>query len=759
MQGNDQFLRWAIFCTAFFAMFPTSPMQAQASEKMALQSDNAHLVFPSSAPGQWGLGLRLTAGGQAAAEFSQPAPLAVEVVDESGAATWLAGAYQSVSPSGNECVCAGRLQSANGTQFRVTDTYQALPNLGAFTLTRQVEILATSPQDKGFSSRFSLSPVMPTAMKNCEFFAPGIWYKNNAHVPPKALASHPDDGVFLFREDRLPLPVMMQRDTRSGVTLSLAHLGGVPTTFAGEDGLNRIIDARLGFGSLGIINTDNPSPVFQFPGTEGERTYIYGASLDGNHWAYRSHPISAGFSHRYRLLIQMGRTSDFPTAVRRAWQTVYDLQNPPIIKADLAKAYRDGIGLLDAYTRAYNGVTSVPFAATVPDGKVSDTSSQMGFVGEALPSAYLLLRDSLDTDNADAAARASAVLDFWASHSLTPSGVPKTWYDIHPDGTWTFRDYHTFLRVASDGADGMLQAWNVARQHGRDRPEWLAFCRRYGNWLVQAQNADGSYFREYGFDGLPIERSKDTTDQPIRFLSDLFLATGDERYKQAALRAGEFCLHSVHEAYAYVGGTPDNPNVMDKEAGMMALDAFLSLYDLMADKRWLTAAVQAAWYSETWVYAWNIPMPDGDPKMVFPKNRTTVGLSLIATGHSGSDTYMAAAPFLFYRLFLLTGEPHFREMARLLLYDTKQLLDWDGTLGYAYPGLQTEALSLPPRRGHGVTHWLPWLTVTQLEPLVSLKEVFGSYDIDSIEKLPLAERRRRNAQFSKTRGFVLKSIL
>ena len=71
--------------------------------------------------------------------------------------------------------------------------------------------------------------------------------------------------------------------------------------------------------------------------------------------------------------------------------------------------------------------------------------------------------------------------------------------------------------------------------------------------------------------------------------------------------AGDFCLHSVHESYAYVGGTPDNPNVMDKEAGMMALDAFLSLFDMTRDPRWLTAATQAAHYSETWVYCWGIP--------------------------------------------------------------------------------------------------------------------------------------------------------
>ncbi len=82
-------------------------------------------------------------------------------------------------------------------------------------------------------------------------------------------------------------------------------------------------------------------------------------------------------------------------------------------------------------------------------------------------------------------------------------------------------------------------------------------------------------------------------------------------------------------------------------------------------------------------------------------------------------------------------------------------LDWDGILGCALPGLQTKVL-VPPR-GHGVTHWLPWLTVAQLEPILRLHKVFGSDDIDEIEKLPLPEPGRRNGQFSKTHGFVLKS--
>ena len=693
----------------------------------------------------------------------QDAPLAVEVVDMKGTAVWLTGAYDRVTLTAGELVCKGAVTTMHGMQFRFMDVYAPLPGITAFTLTRHIQIATPSPEDKGFSSRFSLSPVSPTAMTDCDFFAPGIWYKDNAHVPPRALASHLTDRYFLFREDRLPLPLIMQRDRRSGETLTLAHLGGDPATFAGEDGLDRIVDDRMQFGAVGIQNTDGPAPTFQFPGTEGERTYTYGGSLEGNRWAYRSHPVRVGVAHHYRLLIQVGHTVDFPAALRRAWRTVYALENPPVARVNLSKVYRDGVGLLNAVIRPYNGVISVPFAASVPDGRVVDTSSQMGFVGQALPAAALLLQGSLETGDAGGAARASDVVDFWARHSLTPSGLPRTWYDIHLDGTYTWRDYHTFLRVASDGMDGALQAWNVERRRGQDRPEWLAFCRRYGDWLARSQNTDGSWFREYSFDGQPAVRStdanskypraKDTTDHPIPFLVDLYKATGDVRYRDAAQRAGEFCLHSVHDEYAYVGGTPDNPNVLDKEGGMMALDAFLALYDVAQDPRWLAAATQAADYSMTWVYCWNILMPPSDPKIVFPKGHRTEGLSLIATGHSGADTYMAAAPFFLYRLSLLTGDAHYRDMARLLLHDTKQLLDWDGTLGYALPGLQTEALSLPPLRGHGTTHWLPWLTVAQLTPLVHLRDVFGSFDIEEIERMPETERLRHQSAFSKSRGF------
>ena len=226
----------------------------------------------------------------------------------------------------------------------------------------------------------------------------------------------------------------------------------------------------------------------------------------------------------------------------------------------------------------------------------------------------------------------------------------------------------------------------------------------------------------------------------------------EKKYLATAQRTAEYGYSNIHEAFAYIGGTPDNPNVIDKEAGLIALDAFLAIYDVSGDKRWLDAAVRAADFAETWMYGWAVPIPEGGPATSFPRGRQSIGLSIIATGHSGADLFMAGAPFLYYRLYVYTGDAHYADVARLALYNTRRFVDVNGSMGYAHPGLCTEALSLAPPRGQGVNAWLPWLTVSMIEPLARLEETFGSMDIRIPDPAELEKLRAHNKLFARTRG-------
>ena len=186
---------------------------------------------------------------------------------------------------------------------------------------------------------------------------------------------------------------------------------------------------------------------------------------------------------------------------------------------------------------------------------------------------------------------------------------------------------------------------------------------------------------------------------------------------------------------------------------MIALEAFLALHDLTGEPRWLVAAEQAADYAETWVYCWNVPL-SADNESVYPRGAATTGFSLIACGHSGADLFMAIAPFPFYRLYLKTGDPHYADMARQLLYNPRQSVDHLGELGYGHPGLCTEAVSLAPPRGHGVDAWLPWLSFNMIEPLVRLRDTYGFMDAHTAFGPELSELRRSDQAFARRRGLL-----
>ena len=120
-----------------------------------------------------------------------------------------------------------------------------------------------------------------------------------------------------------------------------------------------------------------------------------------------------------------------------------------------------------------------------------------------------------------------------------------------------------------------------------------------------------------------------------------------------------------------------------------------------------------------------MPVNGDDPATVYPPprtNRSTLGASLIASGQSGADNFMASCWYDYRRLHALTGDAHFLAVSEFLSAATAQVVNWDGGLGYKYRGLMNEAVSLSVPRGHGVRKWLPWLTVAVLRPLVQEQE-------------------------------------
>jgi len=743
---------------AFLLCLLSPVTSSRAQTGFTIPSGSAQLQI-QSVTGGYGVRIQLT---NSPGGYEQVYPMAVEVVDEGGAATWVSAPYSAVEDLGGEVYrCRGNVTSANGSVFGFTDTFRAPDDTGTFKADRSVVVATADSHDRGFSTRLALRHSVSGQMSDHEFFMPSVWYGTNAAVGDTALAHTMTDDSYWVREDRLPLPLFMLRERASGMTFAVIHQNPNGGTFAGEDGLNRIIDGRMQFASLGMENNTQPLVGLVFPGTEGERTLVFGASTN-KRWALRSHPVTPGFAQSYSLVMRLTTEPDFPTAMEQTWTAAHTLFNPATYNCDLNVVYSDAVNVLDRYWMSINAAPGEPFRIPFPSGIVSDPldyNYQMGFVGMQLPNAAILIRGGLNTTNSGLRSKGEQMVDWWASHSLTTAGCPKTWYDPHPQ---TWRSYPTYLRVACDGMIGMLRAWNQEQKHGISKSNWLNACIRFGDWLISRQNADGSIARSFDpASNAPVETAPGNTSHMIRYLTELYLATGSVRFKHAALSAGDYIDTHVYRNFSYVGGTPDNANVPDKEAASMALRAFTALYDLTREVRWRDAAVQTAHYYATWIYSWNIPIPAADPRVVYPLSRQTTGLSIIATGNGGCDSYAATDAFEVYRLYLFTGDTRLLDQARMMLYNTKQPLDWDSAdpLGYGDPGLFNEALTLVVPRGHGVDYYLPWQTANYMEPMIDLSDAFGSYSIDAIEQKPWVTRQAENKVYSNNRGYVLSQLL
>ena len=747
---------WISVCMGLIRGIPLS-RAADLVEGKSLSSAKAKLtVVPEQKP-MMSLRISLSQTNGSVIDFCSTEPLSIQLLDRSGQTNWLAAGYSSVVRNGESLCCQGEIRTASGTVFDFDDTYTPGKAPNFFLLARKVAVQAPATNDVGFLSRFSLRAATPSSLREHDVFIPGIWYLDNQHVPSWALAANLSDDAFVIREDRMPLPLVMMRNKNNGATITLIHANPNGSTCLADYGAGRVMDERIQVASLGVYSRDNPAVTIYYPASEGERSYLFGRSRGGRTrgWVERFHPVRGGVKHSYTVLIGLTEQSDFPNAMRHAWRTAFGRIHPAVAKTDVPASYEASIKLISDWSRTYSGGSAgIPFRLKLPQGNLEGNQHinfQMGFVGQQLPLAYHLLRYGLLNKAEDITRKGEAMVDFWAANSPTAEGLPRTWFDVYPQPHW--RQYNTFMRIASDGMVGALRAWDVMQQYGRSRPDWLGFCERFGDWLIKHQNSDGSWYREYDWNGKPVNESKQNTTHPIRFLVDLSKATGEQKYLSAAVRAGDYSYPNIHTAFAYVGGTADNPNVLDKEAGFMAMDAFLALHDSTGEKRWLKAAAQAADFTETWVYSWNIPMPGEDKMVTYPKGCTTTGFSIIATGHSGADLFMAGAPFLYFRLYLETGDSHYADMARQLLYDTKQGMDINGSLGYGHTGLCTEALTLAPPRGRGVNTWLPWLTYSMIDPVVELQEAYGMMDTPTAAVANVEKLRAQDEEFGLTRGF------
>ncbi len=673
-------------------------------------------------------------------------------------------AYDEVSVGSRIVTARGTLSVPSGSRFAFEDIYEA--GRTGFRVGRSVKVLAVG-DDLGFSTQISFVTAESDNPHDYNCFAPGVWYKQNEFAPDSVMGKDLDCEYFHRMETACALPLFAMQNIDSGETAALSRWAaditmrdtGIvqsqnnvdPGFTIGSIGMSRPRNRTLNYMYYGFAvrkeigtEVDGLSIDYVYPGCDGQmpgRNRYAGLDYTGKVKTFErlNHPVREGFEQHYSVALNFGRYGGFQPMMRDVWRLTYDRLRDGLFNVDNERHFRNCMKILMKYARKYGGAYGLPFACQLPDMDVSSVSFQFGFVGQQPGIGYQLLRYGDMERVPEAFEKGVGIVDFWVRTAMTGSGLPRMCYNPVIE---EFEPYPHYVRMLADGIEAILDACRYMKKKGDERSSWREFCRKTADWLVSAQNDDGSFYRAYNADGSVRMDSKSNTPSVIRFLVQFYLVSGDERYKTAAVRAGDWSYDNAYLNMEYRGGTCDNMDIQDKEAGIYALFGFLALYDLTGEGKWLEAACGAADYTETWTYAWKFPVRTRVPKHPF-NTYSISGQSIITIG-GGADVYMAACAYTYYRLYVITGDEHYRDFAEFIHKNTRQSNDVDGSHGYVMPGLGHESGNFISQTLESHYHWLPWCTFVEVDPSARLYDTFGGYEIADAQKLTPEERRKRN---------------
>lgn len=726
-------------CLLLALSLGTSPLFAQQEGRVALGrlQTGTTVSFVRAASGEWGIEI---AGG-ATPRIVQPKPARLEIFRPEEDIRQLAAAYSTVEKSAEGLNARAEIAYTNNVVFHVQDRWSL--TRAVVSVSRKVEVTGNAPGGFYSSVVFAVDPSVQWTNVNC--LAPGALYGDPTYDGARSPGGTLNYAArrFIMREDILPAPLFAVSFSNGA---SVAMLDPTPRgdTTEEETRLAKpvITDARLQFGALGAWQEDD-GPIefgFRFPGTSDSLGGMRGrGSPSGRRWIRRYHPISKGFAQNYQVRFRFGQNESFRDVTRNAWRWAWNALNPPIYYTDVEQLRRVLLDHLEAQANTIDGRTAIPFViSSIETNQVqwNYTMVAMGFVGKDIECADQLLREG-DRDKTERGLKirqTGLAIISTLIHALPTVPLQGTGFDLATGKPWT-GDHQEWvapwLRNATESMRVLMRAYRREKAEGRQHPEWFNWVKQYVDWLVLQQRPDGSFPRCWKAGSSEVAEPTGTTSYaPVPLLVLMTGETGDPKYQQAATRAADYVWTNFGSRGFYVGGASDNPNITDKEAGMLSMEAFLSLYVSTKEPKWLERAEAAANYAESWIWIWKVPMPvDADDAQLYWKQGVpALGFQGITAMNPGSvDEYLDWAVPSYAKLYKLTKDPHYLDVARLLLHDTKQMVALPGRQ-YDMRGIgwQQEGWRMGPGgSGRGVgghRFWLPWVSANHLYGMTGLEE-------------------------------------
>ena len=552
----------------------------------------------------------------------------------------------------------------------------------------------------------------------------------------------------VYRETLCGLPMVMFRDKTTGYSISIARYK--PTI----DYSTTSYACVGAFYGSNTINSNASSIEINYPSRDSARKYF---DIESCHRVV------------YDMTIMADQTLTFADAYINMYSNQYLLEDVRIVNTDIEECYKVINEDFKSFTVSKKNKGYVSYGVEVPitieNGKFHGCSWQAGFTGQQLACAYNMMFYGLKYNDQKSFENGINIINFWVNdiHMMSSSGVPWTWFEGY---YMEWLGYPAFLRMVIDAMEALFDAYRLAMANGIEVSGWIETVISCADWLVRCQNADGSWYRCYNYEGtiyrgdepditwnpgiVAKPSSKNSTPMPVRFLGKMYEYTNDSKYLNSIKKAGEFIYNELYPQNVYIGGTCDNADCIDKEAGVFAMYAYDTLYMLTGEERWLACLEQATIFTMSTVIAVSFKVNTTSKlKVAYPLQcGYSDGLSYIVCGGTAVDNYVAYIYYQLFRLYIHTGKEVYYKMSEFVQQNTKSTMDWDGVLNFPYKSLIAEASTIytfsysAAKDQYGTQGiWLPWQSVANGEPIAKMIDTFNVADVMALKDVSINELR------------------
>lgn len=746
MKKNYKLLRTLAVIAAIVSTYSVFASNDASVVKVGSLSSGSNVAIAKMKKG-WGLSISNSTGQNA----TQSCPVILSLIDGENKESIVELPYSKVKAQNEMVIASATVKTEAGDKFNVTDKWYI--NDDDLILDRTVTVLKASG-NAGFASSISLQLDKAVGWDELNFFAPGLLYGDPSYdgVTSPGGTRYNDIKHFTIREDFLPAPLygFLQNN---GYSITLLDMNPDCTTTLEETrtGLREgtLTDKKFKVGAFSSYANEGrvsigytmPSATIVFRGNQRGRTGQTGEEAQYG-WCRRYNTVEEGFSQQYKVAFRVSSYNSFPDFTRSSYRWAWDILKPTVYWHDINQVRTCLANQLSSLVNTFDDRTGLPYIVKTKSGKVWEDANNptafwrapLGFVGKHIESADQLLREG-DRDKTERGKkmRQQGLAMINTALKYIPTDKPVCGGVNLMDGSHsTTNPPIWFMREATDDMVRLIEALQRERKNGIDHPDWLKWCKDFADWAITLQRQDGSFPRSFRLETSDIvEPSGTTSYNVVPLFVRLTEETNNPVYLNSAIRAAEYVWESFGKRGVFIGGAIDNPNITDKEAGLLSCEAFLYLYEATKQNKWLERAKVAADFAETWTWIWNVPMPDDAPEseLCWSHDAPTIGVQGITANVAGHvDQFLDMSIPAYAKLYEYTGDRHYYDFARILMHNCKIMIALPGRMyGMIAPGFQTENFRMGADysgRGYGTPEkWMPWVTTNHLFGINRTEEI------------------------------------